>query len=81
MNIYILTYGLEKPRAFINRLDCAFEVWNLLTEEEAEYIPSMLDIADDLIKAEVYDEEAVYAVDWKSNLVVRAYAVKLEEEF
>ena len=81
MKLYILTYGTNTPRAFESREDCAWAVAALLREEEAERLWSEERAERHIANAEEEQDEAIFAVDWRYNLVVRVYAVEVERRF
>lgn len=81
MKLYILTYGTNTPRAFESREDCACAVAALLREEEAERLYTEERAARNIQAAEEEHEEAIFAVDWRYNFVIRVNAVELERRF
>lgn len=81
MKLYIMTYGMNTPRAFESREDCAFAVASLLREEEADRPWTEERAERHIANAEEEQDEAIFVVDWHYNLVVRVYAVEVERRF
>lgn len=74
MKIYIMTFGLEKPRAFESAWDCAVAVEEILEKDGRN--PGFRLILQEITHPE--DDYSLWVVSWRTNEVIRVYDVTIE---